>query len=643
MKRVVGFFGFVMLVSTLGSTASWPEIPDKERILVDVPGFPNAAAVVLFREGKVFLSEDSQSSHLEVYTRIKILTQEGVDYGSISLSSSDYMRVKKLQGRTHLPGGKVVDLSKDATFEKEFSDYYGSSVVSCAMPEVVEGAIIEYSYRTYFDSIFFPRMWFFQAEIPTLFSRVSFEIPHNIAFAPLVYKTLSSVQFEEESKETVKGGRLTYTAMNLPPVPDEPSRFPFRDLACRVMLLPTSMRGSNGMRSPLFETWKDAADVVWGDRAWGYTHFLGDKGAAKKQAKILAGSGSTGDQAKAIYRWVRDEIETEPYGNVWVGEVGAGDVIKDRKGDLTEKALLLHAMLKAVKIDSDLVWVNPKTRSRVEQNIPNPAQFFRVLVVADIDGQKVFLDPTDRTLAFAKIKPSVQGVPCLIVDKKKQEWNMTPASPPEDSIREATLQLAIDEEGRVEGSGRLILKGNHAWSRLGWRNTEEATKEAWTEWVEDSYENFDIDEVGVTEVIEDQVVTVTWEMRQRDDDVLGDEVLLLPADPLAVGSNPFTLPPNQRWTPVQLVFGDVERVVTHLSWPEGWVLDGEPVLGQFANEAGRLSTSIDLNEEERTATLTRELRIAKSEFVGRQAYGQLRALYVAALENDAEELIVVVE
>ena len=641
-RKVVVFLFFVLLVSTFGPAMTWPDIPANERALVEVPGSPNAAAVVLFREGRVFLAPDSRSSFIEIYSRIKILTQEGVDYGSISLSSSDYMRVKNLEGRTHLPGGKVVDLPKDATFEKEYSDYYGSTIVSCAMPEVVEGAIIEYSYRTYFDSIFFPRMWFFQAEIPTLVSKVSFEIPHNIAFAPLVYKTLKSVQFEEESQETVSGGRLTYTAMNLPPVPDEPSRLPFRDLAYRAMLLPTSRRGNDGMKSSLFDNWKNAVDVVWGYRSWGYAHFFGDTGSAKKQAKALVTDSAEGT-AKAIFRWVRDEIETEFYGDVWVGEIAADEIIKERKGDSTEKALLLYVMLKAAKIDSEVVWVTPKTRNRVEQNIPNPTQFRRVLVLVEIGEKKVFLDPTDRTLAFGKLQPSMEGVPCLIVDKKKQEWSTTPTPAPDDSVREATLDLNIDEEGRVTGTGRLVLTGNHAWRRLGWRDTADESKTAWTEWIEDSYETFDIDEVDVSEMIEDQRVTVTWKMRQRDDDVVGDEVSLLPAAPLAVGSNPFTLAPNRRWTPLQLLFPDVDKVVMNLSWPEGWVLDGEPVLGQVENDAGSLSTSIEVDETERKATLTRALKIAKTEFFGAQAYSHLRNLYIAALENDAEELIVVAE
>lgn len=644
LRKVSVVIGVVLTVCSLGSAADWPTIPKEEKALQSVQDFPNAAAVILKREGTVHLDEDSRSSFIEVYSRIKILTQEGVDFGSISLPSSDYMRVKNLEGRTHLPDGTVVELPKDATFEKEFSDYYGSSVVSCAMPEVAKGAIIEYRYRTYFDSIFFPRMWFFQSEIPTLESRVSFEIPKNIAFAPLIYKTLSNVEFKEETRETVSGGRLTYTAFKLPPVPEEASRFPFRDLAYRTMLLPISRRRYDGMKISLFDNWKNSVDLVWGTRQWGYLHFMGDSGAAKKQAKSLAGSGTDAERAARIYRWVRDEIDTQPFGSVWVDEVTADDVVRHEEGDMTEKALLLHSMLDSVKIDSDIVWVNPKTRSRVEQNIPDPTQFYRVLVRADLGKEgPVFLDPCDRTLAFGALEPSMSGVPCLIVTKKKQEWSTTPALPPEASTREVELDLEIDADGRVLGTGSMDLSGHHAWRKLGWNDTEAETMDAWVSWIEARYPTFDIDDVEFTENIEDQAVTVGWSMRQRDEDVFPDEVVLLPASPLAIGNHPYTLHPNRRQTPAQLLFADVDRVVLRLQWPEGWILDGEPALKQFANDAGKLETSIEVDEAERTAVLTRALTISKTEFVGGPAYAGLRDLFNAAAANDAEELFVIAE
>jgi hypothetical protein len=295
-------FGLCVLTAGISGAASWPEIPQSEKALTEVPGHPGAPAVYLTHEGTVYITEDARSSFLEVYARIKVLTEEGVEYGSVSLSSTDFLRTKDLHGRTHLPDGRIVELSDDATFEKEYSDYYGVTVNSSAMPEVVPGAIIEYRYRTYFDSIYFHRLWYFQAEIPTLHSRITYDIPNNIAFAPLVYKTLNLSDFKENVKETVRGRQITYEGWGFPPVPDEPARFPFTDLSFRVMLLPTRQASlSGGPPYPLFDNWKNAVDLVWGTRDWGYSRFKAGTRNTNKRAKSMA-AGNPGDVTPRIRR-----------------------------------------------------------------------------------------------------------------------------------------------------------------------------------------------------------------------------------------------------------------------------------------------------------------------------------------------------
>lgn len=193
-RRPAIFFILTILVSWCADARDWPEIPKSDWEISSFADFPNAAAIILDRKGEFHFDKNSRSSYLDVYTRIKILTAEGLDYGSIQLDSSDYMRVKELEGRTHLPGNKIVNLPSEAKFTKEYSDYYGTSIVSCALPEVIKGAIIEYRYRTYFDSIFYPRAWYFQTEIPGMnlgqlgWKKVDGRIP-AIRFDALVSKS----------------------------------------------------------------------------------------------------------------------------------------------------------------------------------------------------------------------------------------------------------------------------------------------------------------------------------------------------------------------------------------------------------------------------------------------------------------------
>lgn len=635
--------GIILLVSSGTLAADWPKIPESDWKITTVSDFPNAAAVVLEREGRVHFDKKSRSSYLDVYTRIKILTSEGVDYGSVQLSSSDYMRVKKLEGRTHLPDGRTVDLPAEAHFKKEYSDYFGSSIVSCAMPEVVKGAIIEYRYRVFFDSIFYPRAWYFQTDIPVLSSRVSFEIPHNLSVVPLVYKTLKNIDLKEDVHENVEGGRLSYVARNLPPVPDEPSRFPFHDLSSRVLMLPVAQRDGNGMKTPLFDNWKNTVSLVWGYHTWGYGHFLSDNGKAKKIAKSLRVSGNPIQSARAIFTFVRDEIQTRPSFGIWVGEETADDLIRDQKGDYVGKALLLHSMLKAAKIDSDILWISPKTRNQVQKTVPDPTQFQQAIVRAEIKGRSFFLDPGDRTLAFGTLRPSMQGVPALVVRRKKPDWAMTPAIPAEDSFKKAALNLSIDSDGRVSGQGSLSLGGNHAWMRLGWKDTDDETKTAWTEWIEDACPDYDIDDVEVSESIENQLVRVNWRMRERDNPDLGFEVSLNPSSPLTLASNPYTLSPNRRWTPLQLLYPDIEIVDLTISWPDNFFVDIKPQLKTFSNDAGSLKTTLEIQGDARKAHLRREWTISKTSFAGAEQYSSLQELFKAVLTNDSEELILAAE
>jgi hypothetical protein len=632
------------VVSVTGSVAAagWPKIPQAEKTLSAVPDNPNAPAVILLREGRVHIDETGRSSYIEIYTRIKILTDEGTRYGTISLFSSDFMRTKDIAGRTHLPDGKVVDLADNATFEKEFSDYYDTSVTSCALPEVVPGAIVEYRYRVFFDSVFYPRTWYFQAEIPTLLNTVTYELPTSINFYPVEFNTLNYVKLDRETKRNARGGVVTYTMRNLPPVPDEPHRFPFADLSSRVVVLP-GVSYSTGIKIHLYDSWTSLIEVVEGNDDYGYVWFRKNAGESKRTAKHMIGATHP-EKAEAIYRWVRDEIALEPYVGIFVGDRQADVVLKNRRGDYAEKSLLLQLMLDAAGIRAYPGWVNPRHHGRVLPDVPNPRQFDQMLVVADLGNELVFLDPSDTSLAFGALPPDLQGVPCLVVRSKKDfEWLDTPQLDATRSARKANVELKVTDDGAVQGTGTLKLTGSHAWRRLEWRDTEDETTTAWREWIEDQYSGYDITDVTVVEDIPATTVDVAWKMAQRPEEVLGDEAVINPAAPLAVTTNPFTLEPPQRATPVQLSFPDLDEVAVSVSWPETWEVDIEPAARAFSNEAGSVVSSAVIDPELRTATLNRSMTISRTDFIGPEPYAAIRNLYREAVKNDAESLVLLAE
>ncbi len=130
------------------------------------------------------------------------------------------------------------------------------------------------------------------------------------------------------------------------------------------------------------------------------------------------------------------------------------------------QALLVQAMLAAVKVKSRLVWAADRQLGRIYPDVANPWWFDKLLVLVELDGERIFLDPGDRGLAFGRLAPGNEGTPALVFDRKQPEVITLPTTPFDQNHRRATLDLALDEDGAVTGSGSLevaVSGGGDGW------------------------------------------------------------------------------------------------------------------------------------------------------------------------------------
>ncbi len=639
----------------------WPEITGEERALTELAWRPNAPAVILRREGRLNLTRfvaatttrqtysasttPGTSSFQEVFTRIKILTPEGTKFGSISVPSTPVWRLRDLDARTVLPDGSVVPLEGETTFKKSYSAEFGGDLISFVMPDVEPGAIIDYRYRHYFDSLFFPEPWFFESELPTQSSRFVCDIPQIYQY-DTDFRCSSGIAVGQEKRGYVAGTLLTYTAEQVAPVPNEPASVPFADLACQVTLLPTSFRLPRRRRIVaswfpvnVLDSWRNVINHFVGDRDNGYGHLRSDIGTTNRQARrIGAGLKGQRERAEAVYRWVRDEITTRGPPGIGTGVRRADGLIKRREASRSEKALLLQLMLKALKIPSSAGLTRNRYAGQIVTEVPNPAQFDSILVVAEIDDSRVFLFPADRRLAFGALPPALEGVACLLIDERHEVWVTTPLSPP--SQQNVFLELTLDEAGVLSGTGAMTLTGHHAFNVLLRRPTRQATLAGWIGWIEDNLPGFSVQAIGVTEEVEKRLVQVGWEIKAREETVLSDEASIGVAAPFAVTRNQFTQAPEQRQTPLLLAFSETQNLNLTLTWPPGWVVDYRPRLRSVETAIGSLKTALSIDEQERSLTLKRVFTRDSNELTI-QEYGALHQLYREIVANDAEEIILI--
>ena len=100
-----------LLASSAVLAESFPAVTEAERTLTSVPGSPNAAAVVLWRQGEMRMMDPAAgeaSSHLIVRCRMKILKPEGAARADVAITHSAYLRLNSFEGRTVLPDGRIV-------------------------------------------------------------------------------------------------------------------------------------------------------------------------------------------------------------------------------------------------------------------------------------------------------------------------------------------------------------------------------------------------------------------------------------------------------------------------------------------------------------------------------------------------------
>lgn len=643
--KIVRLLPFLVLLAaalpTLPVAAdSFPPVSEEERALTSVPGEPNAPAVVLFKKSEFLMmgygTQGQVSSRLVVQERRKILTEEGKELAEVAVAHSDGVRLNGFRGRTVLPDGRVLPLGDDARFQRKISKRHNRKVTSVAFPGVEVGAILDYEYELRFDHFFYLEPWYLSDELPVRHAEILFKIPAEVraqAWSRDPYK----VGIHTENRRTRTGTEVKVWADNLPSVPDEPYGPPFGDLASMMMMVPAAY--SDGIvEMKLLESWPSVCKLV--DDI--YTKARRKDGNAAKKARALASAGTPRQQAEAAYRFVRDEIDTVYDAGVFLGEGSSvARTLDQQKGDFAEKALLLQVLLDDLKMSPRLIWAANRWDGQIDPQVANPAVFDRLFVAVDLDGQRYYLDPSDRALAFGRIRSGYEGTPAILVDPKKPEVVILPEAPFDQNDRRAVIDLEMDAGGRLAGKGEMTLTGHHAWERTDWQEDDAATLKAWTDWLGEEFKGFQIADVAYEEKPDESTVRLHWSMTQREEEVLGDEATLTPSHPLGPTQQPFVQEAAKRRSPVLFNFPDRDEVELRLRWPEGWKVETRPKPASSQGRVGALAVSVEVDEAGRSLVYRRRLDFLQRQLGTLQLYDEARKLFDLTEKSDAEALVLV--
>jgi Flp pilus assembly protein TadD len=472
--------------------ATVSEIEDDEvrHLITKAPGqeeYPDAGAVILLDQEKLTIHADMTQTR-EIHKVIKILNDRGKWRAEVEISYDSLdERVHVDLARTIRPDGKIVNVGKEAmrdlTLWGGFPMYSNAKYKVISMPEVEEGAMIEYkatvrSSGLRFDE-YFSDFFGFQDYEPTVVSRYILEVPKGLYFKTHFLHTdpiqprvehigkpgdsnSNSVeaQFTNPGERNKSLLRSTWEMKDVPAIKWERKMPGLVDISPRILV-------------SSFPDW-EAFSQWWWDLA--RNRIEADGAIREKVGELIRDEKTPEDRARAIFHYVVSEIR---YVGLEYGEGGfrphhAKEVFANKYGDCKDQAVLLVAMLREAGVSAYPTLIGSGMWD-LQRLIPM-SQFNHCIAVARIGGRDIWLDPTDETCSFEDLPGGDQGREVLVFFDNGGSFRKTPVLPPERNkfINEMEIQIKPKRE--------ITIRGKHAFegwseramrSRLKWRDPRE--------------------------------------------------------------------------------------------------------------------------------------------------------------------------
>jgi hypothetical protein len=430
----------------------YPPITDADKQLTSVPFEPGAPAVALLYAQQQRLVEvgDDLAQNIHLYRRIKILTPAGAEqFGDYAFAAFGRWRLQKVEARTVLPDGKIVDAaggifreqSKGTTHETEQNE------LRITWPEVQPGAILDLHLSYIEDSV--PSViWAVQRELPVLDNRLILEVDGGFVFSTLGIG-LTQAESSAQSFRSTRGASHVWQWTDIPSLTGEPYSPPEGDSPRQLIVYPREYKSGGFSRQ-----WAvDWADWTKRQRDEFWTVWVKRKpNAVTVLAKEVAGALSTPlEKAEAVRKVLRERVRV----SIWDYGITAqspDDVLSQGTGTPSEIAATAVAMLKAVDVPAELVVYRRRSSGPLPPQVPLPVLLDSAMFrIAGAKGP-VYVDPVSDSPA-GPLPNQARGVFVIPFD------GVTTAPIRLGELGVADNRFVNVVRGKLDATGRLELEG----------------------------------------------------------------------------------------------------------------------------------------------------------------------------------------
>ena len=675
MNKLPPFYSIILLIF-ISSQAFAQKAPikfgDVSKEEIDMKSYeadPDADAVVLCDYGFLSFKYDMNKgwkNELRRICRIKIFNDNGYKWATTQLSLYDDNNVEQsisqIKGYTYnIVKGKVekTKLGKDNIFREKTSKNRYS--VKFTLPNVKEGAIIEFSYSIHSNYITILDPWKFQWSIPVKWSEYLVQIPEYLTYIQnsqgygRFYKyeadtrsnaliwtesTHSNINFNSSGGGGMSNHKISYRddvfhwiAKDLPALKDEAFVGNYKNFLLGVDFQLSNYRTFSDKNQRVLSNWSKVVDKFLHD----YEDF-GPNMHARNFYKditenIMSKYSKPEQRIAAVYDFVSQYMK-------WNGK---NDIIPnrnikasfgDRTGTVADINALLVSMLRAVEIEADPVIISTVSHGLVHPTMPMLDKYNYLIAKANIGDKYVLLDATEKNIPFGMLPYRDLNQRGYAISEKNPGWvNQHPAHGMENTI---VCMFTMLPDGTLEGnisnkkSGYSALNERKAIKKDGQDKFIENLKSKHPSWTINKVDIDNPKDVGqpVKEKIDLKITDAA--------EAMGSTIYFNPMIRGKIEENP--LKQEERLLPIDFMVPMKNTYMFNLMLPEGYVVDEVPEPISIATPDHTASFRYAVKVMGNRLQLMSTWQIRKS-FYAPDKFQALKEFYASIVDKHAGQIV----
>lgn len=599
----------------------------------EVPG------IVLHDEQSVTLGSDGNLVTTTNFA-VRVLERQGKPYATASVPYlQSASKVRELKAWLIRPNGTVKFFGKESIIDRisdpdDIYNEYREKFVS-GSDEADAGAIFGYQATVEERPLFTQDIWAFQGRLPTLVSRYTLNLPADWQ--------AKSVTFNHANIEpSVNGNSYAWELRDLTPIPPESASPSVRNLAPRIAVnyYPKTNAGNK-----VFASWQDVSR--WGTEIHNPQVTLDDSIAGKAR-ELTANAPTELEKIKAIGAFVQNM----QYISVDIGIANgngyrprpANVVLQRGYGDCKDKANLMRALLRALKIEAYPVFIFSGDPTFVRAEWSSPSQFNHCIIAIKVSndvnvpsiithptlGKLLIFDATDPHTLVGDFPDHEQDSFALIAAGEQGDLVKMPVVSPEYNKLERNAEVTLDELGNVKGIIREQANGQTATDfRREFRSSSAADYNKQIEgWVSRGISGAKVSKISPKDNLANGKFDLEVEFNANSYAQLMQNRLMV-FKPAVIGRlDRFTFSNDKRFHPY-LMDAAAYREMIKIKLPQGFTVDEMPEPTALDTNFGKYNVSYEVKDGyllfTRSMTLNKTTIPSEKYNAVRNFFGQIRS------------------